>query len=115
MDSNWLFILGMDSNWWVLKSDFRLPSEEELRSMVSPEQCCGYYSLLAAEQRLKVGDAIIDVVRCTKGFSLFVCTKRHTVWDIVFSRYFLSVQSFITLHNSPIQCDFNHCIYYTAS
>ncbi|XP_064636542.1 transcription initiation factor TFIID subunit 1-like isoform X2 [Lineus longissimus] len=44
---------GMDSNWWVLKSDFRLPTEEEMRAMVSPEECCGYYSMLAAEQRLK--------------------------------------------------------------
>ena len=44
---------GMDSNWWVLKPDFRLPTEDEIRAMVSPEQCCGYYSMLAAEQRLK--------------------------------------------------------------
>ena len=44
---------GMDSNWWVLKSDFRLPSEDEIRAMVSPESCCAYYSMLAAEQRLK--------------------------------------------------------------
>uniref|UniRef100_A0A2K6M8F0 Transcription initiation factor TFIID subunit 1 n=1 Tax=Rhinopithecus bieti TaxID=61621 RepID=A0A2K6M8F0_RHIBE len=44
---------GMDSNWWVLKSDFRLPTEEEIRDMVSPEQCCAYYSMVAAEQRLK--------------------------------------------------------------
>ena len=44
---------GMDSNWWVLKSDFRLPTEEEIRAAVSPEQCCAYYSMLAAEQRLK--------------------------------------------------------------
>ncbi|XP_043913192.1 transcription initiation factor TFIID subunit 1 [Protopterus annectens] len=44
---------GMDSNWWVLKNDFRLPTEEEIRAMVSPEQCCAYYSMLAAEQRLK--------------------------------------------------------------
>ena len=46
---------GMDSNWWVLKPDFRLPTEEEIRAMVSPEQCCAYYSMLVAEQRLKVG------------------------------------------------------------
>ena len=46
--------VGMNSNWWVLKSDFRLKTEEEMRNMVSPEQCCGYYSMLAAEQRLKV-------------------------------------------------------------
>lgn len=45
---------GMDSNWWVLKPDFRLPTEEEIRAMVSPEQCCSYYSMLVAEQRLKV-------------------------------------------------------------
>lgn len=44
----------MDSNWWVLKPDFRLPTEEEIRAVVSPEQCCAYYSMLVAEQRLKV-------------------------------------------------------------
>ncbi|KAF7237408.1 Transcription initiation factor TFIID subunit 1 [Varanus komodoensis] len=44
---------GMDSNWWVLKPDFRLPSEEEIRAMVSPEQCCAYYSMISAELRLK--------------------------------------------------------------
>lgn len=45
---------GLDSNWWVLKPDFRLPTEEEIRAMVSPEQCCAYYSMISAEQRLKV-------------------------------------------------------------
>lgn len=45
---------GIDSNWWVIKPDFRLPPEEEIRSMVSPEQCCAYFSMIAAEQRLKV-------------------------------------------------------------
>ncbi|XP_013414213.1 transcription initiation factor TFIID subunit 1 [Lingula anatina] len=44
---------GLDSNWWVLKPDFRLPTEEEMRAMVSPEQCCAYFSMQAAEQRLK--------------------------------------------------------------
>ncbi|ESN93291.1 hypothetical protein HELRODRAFT_194117 [Helobdella robusta] len=44
---------GIDSNWWVWKRDCRLPSEEEMREMVSCEQCCAYYSMLAAEQRLK--------------------------------------------------------------
>ncbi|KAG8144715.1 hypothetical protein E2320_013173 [Naja naja] len=44
---------GLDSNWWVLKPDFRLPTEEEIRAMVSPEQCCAYYSMISAEQRLK--------------------------------------------------------------
>ena len=43
----------MDSNWWVLKSDFRMPTEEEVRAIVSPEQCCAFYSMLTAEQRLK--------------------------------------------------------------
>ena len=47
-------IVGMDSNWWVIKPDFRLPTEEEIRAMVSPEQCCAYFSMIAAEQRLKV-------------------------------------------------------------
>eukprot|EP00118_Oscarella_pearsei_P020522 m.222498 g.222498 ORF g.222498 m.222498 type:complete len:1194 (+) comp39977_c0_seq19:1801-5382(+) len=43
---------GSDSGWWRLKDNFRLPSEEELRAMVSPEQCCAFYSMLAAKQRL---------------------------------------------------------------
>ncbi len=51
---NSVLMSGMDSNWWVLKPDFRLPTEEEIRAMVSPEQCCAYYSMLVAEQRLKV-------------------------------------------------------------
>ena len=41
------------SNWWVIKPEFRLPTEEEIRAMVSPEQCCTYFSMCAAEQRLK--------------------------------------------------------------
>lgn len=44
---------GMNSNWWVIKPEFRLPTEEEIRAMVSPEQCCAYFSMIAAEQRLK--------------------------------------------------------------
>lgn len=56
-------ILGVDCNWWVLKSDFRLPSEEEMRAMVTPEQTCAYYQMLAAEQRLKV-DLKGDFVYC---------------------------------------------------
>lgn len=45
--------LGAHCNWWVLRSDFRLPSQEEIRQLVTPEQCCAYYSMQAAEQRLK--------------------------------------------------------------
>ena len=44
---------GYEQNWWNLKPDFRLPNEEELRRMVSPEESCAYYSMLAAEQRLR--------------------------------------------------------------
>jgi transcription initiation factor TFIID subunit 1 len=44
---------GYENGWWVLRSDCRLPSEEELRSMISPEQVCAYYSTLVSEQRLK--------------------------------------------------------------
>jgi transcription initiation factor TFIID subunit 1 len=43
---------GSDSGWWRLKEGFRLPSEEELRSMVSPEQTCAFYSMQSAKQRL---------------------------------------------------------------
>ena len=64
---------GIDSNWWVLAQDFRLPTEEEVRSLVKPEETCAYYryhkflykishtrnildflfSMLAAQQNLK--------------------------------------------------------------
>ncbi len=56
-NSNMVFfcIIGVDCNWWVLKNDFRLPSEDEMRALVTPEQCCAYLSMQAAEQRLKVG------------------------------------------------------------
>ena len=44
---------GHDSNWWVIKNNFRLPTEDEIRSMVNPEQCCSFFSMIAAEQRLR--------------------------------------------------------------
>lgn len=56
------YVLGSDSNWWVIKPDFRLPSEEEIRAMVSPEQCCAYFSMIAAEQRLKVNFILVILV-----------------------------------------------------
>jgi len=47
-------ITGSESGCWILRRDVRLPSEEELRSMITPEQVCCWASMLAAEQRLKV-------------------------------------------------------------
>ncbi|CAF0755218.1 unnamed protein product [Didymodactylos carnosus] len=44
---------GVHCNWWVLRNDFRIPTEEEIRQLVSPEHCCAFYSMQAAEQRLK--------------------------------------------------------------
>ena len=70
----------MDSNWWVLKPDFRLPTEEEMRAMVSPEQCCAYYSMLAAEQRLKVSLSHHDIF--TKLFQLSVIDFVVTVYKL---------------------------------
>ncbi|KIH43505.1 hypothetical protein ANCDUO_26488, partial [Ancylostoma duodenale] len=45
---------GPDQNYWVLRPEFRLPSKEEVLAMVTPEMCCAQYSMLAAEQRLKI-------------------------------------------------------------
>lgn len=45
---------GPDQTFWVLRPDFRLPSIEEIQAMLTPEMCCAYYSMAAAEQRLKV-------------------------------------------------------------
>ena len=44
---------GNDSNWWILGNNIKLMTEEEIQQKVSPENCCQYYSMLAAEQRLK--------------------------------------------------------------
>ncbi|OAF68529.1 hypothetical protein A3Q56_03685 [Intoshia linei] len=44
---------GVDSNWWILRKDFRLPSEDEILSLITPSEVCGYYSMIVAEQRLK--------------------------------------------------------------
>ncbi|KAG8368612.1 hypothetical protein BUALT_Bualt15G0063500 [Buddleja alternifolia] len=38
---------------WVMKRNFRIPSEEELRRMVTPENVCAYESMLAGQYRLK--------------------------------------------------------------
>lgn len=51
----------------VLRGDFRLPSKEEVLAMVTPEMCCAQYSMLAAEQRLKV-----ILVHCS-GLKAFFC------------------------------------------
>ena len=37
----------------MLQDKFRLPSEEEIRKLVIPEDCCAFYSMQYAEQRLK--------------------------------------------------------------
>lgn len=46
---------GDNPNMWYLKKpgEFRLPTEAEIRTIVTPEQCCAYYSMQAAERRLQ--------------------------------------------------------------
>ncbi|KAI6202978.1 Transcription initiation factor TFIID subunit 1 [Aphelenchoides besseyi] len=58
---------GPEQNYWVIvetqhsfnqklkviRADFRLPSKEEVLSMVTPEMCCAQYSMQVSEQRLK--------------------------------------------------------------
>ncbi|GAB2270050.1 hypothetical protein Dimus_004964 [Dionaea muscipula] len=38
---------------WVMRCDFRIPSEEQLRRLVSPENVCAYESMQAGLYRLK--------------------------------------------------------------
>ena len=38
----------------MLRADCRVPSDEEIRATVTPEQVCTHYSMLVSEQRLKV-------------------------------------------------------------
>ncbi|CAK5089441.1 unnamed protein product [Meloidogyne enterolobii] len=44
---------GWDIREKVLKDDFRLPSREEVASMITPEMYCAQASMMAAEQRLR--------------------------------------------------------------
>ena len=39
------FFLGYDIGYWALRPDIRLPTEEELRALITPEQACAYYSM----------------------------------------------------------------------
>ncbi|XP_042499646.1 transcription initiation factor TFIID subunit 1 [Macadamia integrifolia] len=39
--------------FWVMRRNFRIPLEEELRRMVTPENVCAYESMLAGLHRLK--------------------------------------------------------------
>uniref|UniRef100_A0A0K0EDD0 Bromo domain-containing protein n=1 Tax=Strongyloides stercoralis TaxID=6248 RepID=A0A0K0EDD0_STRER len=47
------FDKGNESNYWVLRDDFRLPSIEEIKAMVTPEMCCAQYSMMTEERRLQ--------------------------------------------------------------
>ncbi|GFP86800.1 transcription initiation factor TFIID subunit 1 [Phtheirospermum japonicum] len=45
---------GADGHFsWAMKRNFRIPSEEELRRMVTPENVCAYESMQAGQCRLK--------------------------------------------------------------
>ncbi|CAF4418408.1 unnamed protein product, partial [Adineta steineri] len=52
-----------DCNSWILRNDFRLPTEDEIHDLIKPEFCCAYASMTAAEQRLKGISS-----RCSIGF-----------------------------------------------
>lgn len=43
---------GDDCGSWILKENFQLPSEEDVRKMVSPEEVCTYESMLSGAQLL---------------------------------------------------------------
>uniref|UniRef100_A0A1I8BD87 Bromo domain-containing protein n=1 Tax=Meloidogyne hapla TaxID=6305 RepID=A0A1I8BD87_MELHA len=45
--------VGAGLEFWVLKDDFRLPSREEVASMITPEMYCAQASMMSAEQRLR--------------------------------------------------------------
>jgi hypothetical protein len=42
---------GNDSGWWVLKSGYRLPSDEDLRGMLTPEEVCAAQSVTPIQTR----------------------------------------------------------------
>ena len=44
---------GADSNWWILRPNTKIMTEDEIQQKVSPENCCQNYSMLSAQQHLK--------------------------------------------------------------
>ncbi len=44
---------GDDSGWWTVKKNYELPSEDDLRSKLTPETVCAYESMLAGHQHLQ--------------------------------------------------------------
>ncbi|MEN2497735.1 MAG: Transcription initiation factor TFIID subunit 1 [Marteilia pararefringens] len=40
-------------NYWILRDDFVIPDETIVSKMVSPEECCSFYSMIVAYQRLR--------------------------------------------------------------
>lgn len=73
-------ISGPESNFWILKTEFRLPSLDELRALVSPEMCCAYYSMVAAEQRLKVRVSFGLQIKLKRLFVVLGCRLRGKVF-----------------------------------
>ena len=74
---------GHDSNWWVIKQNFRLPSEEEMRAMVTPEQCCANFSMTAAEQRLRDAGELEDSIH----FRFYPSLNSVPSWAINYSYF----------------------------
>ena len=56
---------GDDSGWWVAKNTFTLPTDEELRTLITPEMACNFESMLAGQARLQ--DMSIDRLTTTAG------------------------------------------------
>ena len=66
---------GIDSNWWVLAQDFRLPTEEEVRSLVKPEETCAYYRY----------HIILYKIRLVSALELpfyLVCWQLNRIWKM---------------------------------
>ncbi|CAL4062811.1 unnamed protein product [Meganyctiphanes norvegica] len=44
---------GPNSNYWVMKPDFQLPSNQEINNLITPEEYCANYSSSTASYRLQ--------------------------------------------------------------
>ncbi|KAH9273973.1 hypothetical protein BASA83_003608 [Batrachochytrium salamandrivorans] len=44
---------GENTGWWKLKSNVKLPDEDGIRKIITPEQVCLYQSTLVGQQRLR--------------------------------------------------------------
>lgn len=56
---NYTYVSTGSENYWILRPYFKLPSNEQIRRLITPEMYCALLSMLSAKQRL-INAGVID-------------------------------------------------------